>query len=72
MLMGPLKRDLLDFYLSTSFVVGNFGNTKAMRVIFFENVRKLKEIRKMQKKIEKKSFVFDINASSLFAFNCVY
>ena len=32
---GPLKRELLDIYLSTSFVVGNFGNTKAMSVIFF-------------------------------------
>ena len=24
---GPLKRELLDIYLSTSFVVGNFENT---------------------------------------------
>ena len=70
--MGALKQELLDFCLSTSFVVGNFGNTYAMRVIFLENVRKLKEIRKMEKKIQKKSFVLEINASELFAFNCLY
>ena len=33
---------------------------------FFENVRNLMQIRKIQKKIEKKSFVFEINASELF------
>ena len=39
---------------------------------FFENVRNLKQIRKIQKKIEKRSFVSEINASELFALNCVY
>ena len=39
---------------------------------FFKNVRKLMQIRKMQKKIQKESFVFEINASELFAFNCRY
>ena len=34
-----------------------------MSVIFFENVRNLMQIRKMQKKLQKKCFVFDINAS---------
>ena len=30
------------------------------------------QIRKMQKKIQKKRYVFEINASELFAFNCHY
>ena len=72
---GSLKRELLDIYLSTSFLVGNFGNAEAMRVIFFfffENVKNLMQIWKMQKKIQKKSFVFEISASELFALNCLY
>ena len=39
---------------------------------FFENVRNLMQIRKMQKKIEKKCFVFEIKSSEIFAFTCLY
>ena len=70
--MSPLKRDQLGIYLSTSFVVGNFGNTEAMSVLFFWNFVNLIQIGKMQKKIDKKYFVFEISASELFAFNCLY
>ena len=31
----PVKRELLDIYLSASFGDGSFGNAEAMRVIFF-------------------------------------
>ena len=31
---GPLKQDFLGIYLTTYFRVRNFGNAKAMRVIF--------------------------------------
>ena len=40
--------------------------------IFFENVRNLKQIRKTKKKIKKNCFLFEINASELFAFTCPY
>ena len=53
---GPHKRELLDIYLSASFGDGSFGNTEARRVIFFENVRNLMQIQKMQKKNRKKVF----------------
>ena len=39
---------------------------------FFENVQNLMQIRKPQKKIQKKCFVFGINASKLFALPCLY
>ena len=39
---------------------------------FFENVRNLIQIRKTPKTIEKKSLVFERNASELFAFTCFY
>ena len=48
------------------------GNTSAMRVIFFENVENVREISKMQRKIEKKYFVFEIILSELVALNCLY
>ena len=67
-----LKREFLDIYLTTSFGVGNFRNTETMIRSFFQNVQNLMQIWKMQKKIQKKSFVFEINASELFAFNCLY
>ena len=38
---GPLKRDFVDIYLTTFFGIINFGNTSAMRVIFFWNCWKL-------------------------------
>ena len=39
---------------------------------FFENVWNLMQIRKMQKKNQKKFFVFEINAPQFFALNCLY
>ena len=38
---------------------------------FFENIRNLMQIRKTQKKIQKKWLLFEINASELFAFPCL-
>ena len=37
---GPLKRKLLDIYLSASFGDGSFGKTEARRVIFFSKCSK--------------------------------
>ena len=39
---------------------------------FFENVRNLIQIRKTHQTIQKKSLVFETNASELFAFTCFY
>ena len=39
---------------------------------FFWNIRNIMQIWKMQKKIHKKFFLFEIDASELFAFNCLY
>ena len=38
---GPLKKDFLNIYLITFFGVRNFGNTSAMRVIFFLKIFKI-------------------------------
>ena len=39
---GPLKEDFLKNFLTTLLGVRNFGNTSAMRIIFFlKNVRNL-------------------------------
>ena len=40
--------------------------------LFFENVRNLMQIRKTEKKIEENCFVFEINASQVFAFTGRY
>ena len=40
--------------------------------LFFENVLNLMQISKMQKKMDKKLFVFEIIASELVALNCLY
>ena len=40
--------------------------------LFFENVSNLMHISKMQEKIDKKVFVFEIIASELVALNCLY
>ena len=40
--------------------------------LFFENVQNLMQISKMQEKIEKKLFFFEIIASESVALNCVY
>ena len=66
--MGPLKRDFLDIYLAMFSGVRNFEKKSAMRVMFFfENFLNLMQISKMEKKIEKKLFVFEIIASELVA-----
>ena len=67
-----MKRDFLDIDVTMFFGVRHFGNTSGVRVIlFFENVQNLNEISKMQKKIAKKVFVFEILASKLVALNCL-
>ena len=68
----PLKRDFLDIDLTTFFGVRNFGNTSAMRVIFFSKCSKFELDFKNEKKIQKKLFVFEILASKLVALNCLY
>ena len=68
-----MKRDLLDIYLGTFSGVRNFGKKSAMRAyLFFENVLNFMQISKMQEKIDKKLFVFEIIASELVALNCLY
>ena len=50
---GPLKRDFLDIYLTTSFGIPNFKNTSAVRVIFFlENFKIESKFRKCKTKLE--------------------
>ena len=68
----PLKRDFLNIDVTIFLGVRNFGNKSGMSVIlFFENVQNLKEIAKMQQKIQKKFFVFEILASKLVSLNCL-
>ena len=63
---GPLKLDFLDIYLTTLLGVRNFGNTSAVRIIFFfENIQNLIYISKMQEEIEKMFFVSGIIGSGL-------
>ena len=50
---GLLKRDLLEIDLTTSFLVRNFGNTSAMRIIFFWKCRKFNGDFKNPKYLEK-------------------
>ena len=48
---GPLKRDFLDFYLTTSFGVRKCNNTSGMKVIFLLKIFKIKfEFRKSRKR----------------------
>ena len=62
-----------EIYLSTSFVVGNFGDTLAMRIICFWKCSKFNvDSKNTEKKSEKMFFFFEINASELFAFTCLY
>ena len=44
---------------------GNFGNTLAINVIFFQNVQNLMKIPKMERKIKKMFLVFQITAFDL-------
>ena len=64
--------EFLDIYLSKCFVVGNFGNTKPMRVIFFWKCSKFNAYWKTAEKKSKKCLVFETNASELFSFTCLY
>ena len=55
------------------FRVGNFGNIKDLRVIFFlKKVQNLGYISKMQQKAAKKSFVSQTIPSELLSLNCLY
>ena len=70
---GHLKREFLDIYLSKCFGVGNLGNTEAMRVMFFSKFSKFNaDLENSGKKKKKRFFVFEINASELFALNRLY
>ena len=54
---GPLKRDILDIYVTMSFGVRKLKNTSAMRVIFFLKMLKTEsESRKCKKKFRKSFF----------------
>ena len=55
---GRHKRERLDIYLSTSFVVGNFGNTWATMVIFFWKCSKFSADSKNAEKNWEKMFCF--------------
>ena len=60
--IGFLKSEILNIYLTTFFRFRNFENTSAMRVIFFLKVFKILSIfQKRQKKIEEKLIVFFYN-----------
>ena len=55
------------------FGVRNFGNKKAIRVIFFfHDNENFSMISKMQQKIKKKVFLFEIIASELVSLNSLY
>ena len=60
--MSPVEqasqRELLDIYLSTSFVVRSFGNTLAMSVIFLWKCSKLNADSKNAEKNSEKIFCF--------------
>ena len=75
LLQGPLKRDFLDVYLTTFFGVSKSKKKKKINYVghlFLKNVQNWSLISKMQKKIEKKSFVLQIIASEDVAINCLY
>ena len=55
---GPLKRVLLDIYLSASFGDGSFANTEARRVIFFWKCSKFNADSKNAEKNREKMFCF--------------
>ena len=71
-LSDPLKRDFLGIDLTIFLGVRNFGNTSAMRVIFFGKCSKLKVDFKNEKKIQKKFFVFEIITREFVALKCPY
>ena len=55
---GPLKRERLDIYLRTSFVVGNFGKWYPIRVFFFRKCAKFNADSKNAQKNSEKMFCF--------------
>ena len=55
------------------FAVGNIGNAKAMKVIFFlKTLKILTKFQKFSKKIAKNFLVSQIIASELVSLNCLY
>ena len=73
-LKGPLKRDILENFLSRFFGVRKFKNTSAMRVIVFLKIFKIESnfIKKKKKKIKPKLFVSEIIGSENVAINILY
>ena len=71
-LKGPLKRDFLDICLTTSFKVGKFENTSAMRLIVFLKMFKVQSKFKKWKKNYKTFLVSEIIASENVGKNCLY
>ena len=81
---GPVKRDFLDIYLTSSSEVRNFKYTSAMRVIFFPKIFKIeykfrkfkhqkkKKKKRKEKKNEKLFFVSEILSSENVTINCLY
>ena len=67
----PLKRELLNIYLTTFFGFRNLGNTSAKRVNFFENLQNLIEISKIQENFQKKIFLSEIITYKLVALKLV-
>ena len=55
---GLLKRDFSDISLATFFGIANFGNTSAMRVIFFLKVFKILSTFQNRRKKSEKAFYF--------------
>ena len=74
-LKGPLKRDILENFLSTFFRGRKFKNTSAMRVIVFLKMFKIEsKFTKCKKKKKKKQklFLSKIIGSENVAINILY
>ena len=69
---GPLKRDILDIYLTTFFGGCKIKNTSAMRVILLLEIFKIKFNFENAKKKWKIYFVSERVASQNVAINCLF
>ena len=69
LVQGSSETRLFSDLSNHNFGVCNFGNTKAMSVIFFKKCLKFKIISKMEQKSEKKFFVCEIILSELVSLN---
>ena len=58
LLKGPLKREILNHYLTTFFGVRKFKNTSAMMVTFFSKMLRLNLNFENARKTSKKVFCF--------------